>query len=184
MTDEQLFDFCQTHQDLRVERTADGELIIMAPTGGETSDRNAALTAMLKSWSWIDGTGVAFDSSIGFYLPNGAMRSPDAAWVRRERLSDLTKQQRKKFLPLCPDFVVELLSPTDSLKAIQEKMQEYIDNGERLGWLIDAENRRVYAYRPNSTVEILDDLTIISGDPELPGFVLDLNRIWNTDFEI
>ena len=137
LTDNQLFELCLANRELQIERTAEGDLIIMPPVGGETGWRNAELTAALVGWAHRDGTGVAFDSSAGFLLPNGAMRSPDAAWVRRVRLEKLTPEQKRKFIPLCPDFVVEIRSPTDSLRALQAKMQEYITNGAALGWLID-----------------------------------------------
>lgn len=178
LTDEQLFEFSQINRDLRIERNARGELIIMPPTGGETGDRNAELTMQLRQWAKRDGTGSTFDSSTGFRLPNKAVRSPDGSWVRRSRLDSLTPEQMKKFIPLCPDFVVELRSPTDSLSVTQEKMQEYIENGALLGWLIDPEQRRVYVYRPHRPVEELNEPASLAGDPLLPGFVLDLSEIW------
>lgn len=183
MNDDEFFDFCQLNRDLRIERTAEGDLIIIAPAGGETGDKNASITAFLKIWSFQDGSGVAFDSLTGFTLPNGAIRSPDAAWVKRSRLAELTPEQKKKFLPPCPDFAIELRSPSDNLKTVQEKMQEYLTNGAQLGWLIDPLERRVYVYRPGvAAVECLDNPASISGDPELPGFVLDLSRIWEVGF--
>ncbi|HZS47087.1 MAG TPA: Uma2 family endonuclease [Blastocatellia bacterium] len=182
MTDEQLFDFCQVHRDLRIERTANGDLIIMPPTGGETSNRNMALAIMLGNWSWHDGTGEAFDSNGGFFLPNGAMRSPDASWVKGSRLIQLTDKEKQKFLPLCPDFVIELLSPSDSLAEIQEKMQEYIENGAQLGWLIDPRRRQVHVYRPNKEIEVLENPSELSGESVLPGFVLDLTKVWKSKF--
>ncbi len=177
LTDEQFFQLCQNNRDLQFERTASGELLIMPPTGGETSNRNIELSYQLQSWSRQNNLGKAFDSSGGFKLPNGADRSPDASWVRRERWEALTPEQREKFLPLCPDFAVELRSPSDSLKKIQEKMQEYIDNGARLGWLIDRKNKRVEIYRPGRDVEILENPATLSGEDVLPGFVLDLTPI-------
>jgi Uma2 family endonuclease len=178
LTDDQFFELCQINSDLRLERNAKGDIIVMPPTGGETSNRNMGISGQLYYWTKRDGTGAAFDSSAGFTLPNGADRSPDAAWVSHERLGQLTPEQKKKFIPLCPDFVVELLSPTDSLAATQAKMVEYIDNGARLGWLINADARRVYVYRPQSPMEELKDVTRVSADPELPGFTLDLQDIW------
>ena len=136
------------------------------------------LSGQVWAWSERDGTGAAFDSNGGFVLPNGAMRAPDAAWVRRERLAELTAEQKRKFLPLCPDFVVELRSPTDPLAKIQTKMQEYLENGARLGWLIDPEERKVHVYRPGEPVRILENHEKVSGDPVLSGFFLDLRRIW------
>lgn len=182
LTDDQFYELCRINRELRIERTAEGDLIIMPPAGGETGKRNSDLTAALVVWAKQDRTGVVFDSSTGFTLPNGAVRSPDAAWVKRSRLATLTPEQKKKFLPLCPDFVIELRSPTDSLTALQAKMQEYLDNGAQLGWLIDPEQRRVYLYRPNSPVEYWEDLTEISGDPVLPGLTLNLQEIWEAGF--
>ena len=178
LTDDQFFELCQINSDLRLERNAKGDIIVMPPTGGETSNRNMGISGQLYYWTKRDGTGAAFDSSAGFTLPNGADRSPDAAWVSHQRLAQLTPEQKKKFIPLCPDFVIELLSPTDSLVATQAKMVEYIDNGARLDWLIHAEAKRVYVYRPQSPMEELKDVTRVSGDPELPGFMLDLEDIW------
>ncbi len=178
MTDDQFFEFCQINRDLRIERAAQGELLIMPPTGGETGERNAEISLQLRLWAKRDGTGTTFDSSSGFILPNGATRSPDAAWITRSRLTALSAEQRKKFLPLCPDFVVKLRSPTDNLTALQAKMQEYLDNGLRLGWLIDPEQQRVYVYRPQTPAEILENPETISGDPILSGFTLDLREIW------
>lgn len=177
LTDEQFFQLCQNNGDLRFERTASGELIIMPPTGGETGNRNFEITVQLGIWNKQYNLGKGFDSSSGFKLPNGANRSPDASWVQQERWEALSQQQKRKFIPLCPDFVVELLSPTDSLKQVQLKMQEYIDNGVRLGWLIDAEARRVEIYRPNRDVEVLENPLALSGEDVLPGFVLELSSI-------
>jgi Uma2 family endonuclease len=177
LTDEQFFQLCQQNRDLRFERTATGEILIMPPTGGETSNRNFEIAVQLGIWNKQDDLGKAFDSNGGFTLPNGAVRAPDVSWVRRERWEALTPQQREKFAPVCPDFVVELRSASDSLKELQEKMQEYIDNGAKLGWLIDRKNQRVEIYRPNQDVEILENPTTVSGEEVLPGFVLDLNPI-------
>ena len=178
MSDDEFFDFCQANRDLRIERTAQGEIIIMPPAGGETSNRNAALTTLLTTWAWRDGTGRSFDSSGGFILPNGATRSPDAAWVRSARLASLTPAQWRKFLPLCPDFVVELMSPSDNLAEAQAKMEEYLANGAMLGWLLDAEPKTAYVYHPGQPVEILQQPTVLSGEPVLPGFTLELSYIW------
>ncbi len=182
MSDEQFFEFCQLNRDLRIERTAEGDLRIMPPTGGETSHRNAKLIMQVMFWAKQDQTGVVFDSSGGFDLPNRATRSPDVAWVRRSRLQALPKEQKQKFIPLCPDFVIELRSRSDSLKQAKDKIQEYIENGAQLGWLIDADNKRIYVYRPGKKVEQLDNAQTISGDPILPGFVLDLGEIWEPGF--
>lgn len=178
LTDEQFFQLCQANDNLRFERTATGELIIMPPAGGETSNRNGRLNQQLFNWSDADGTGIAFDSSGGFKLPNGADRSPDAAWVKLERWNALTQEQQTRFLPLCPDFVVELLSPSDSLKVAQEKMQEYRDNGTLLGWLINRKSRLVEIYRQSQEVEVLQYPVTLSGEDILRGFVLNLEPIW------
>ncbi|OYD94295.1 hypothetical protein CDG77_11665 [Nostoc sp. 'Peltigera membranacea cyanobiont' 213] len=176
LTDEQFFQLCQNNRDLRLERTAEGELIIMPPTGWESGNRNSRLTQRLGNWADADGTGLAFDSSTGFKLPNGANRSPDASWVSQERLEALNPDP-DKFLPLAPDFAVELRSASDSLKTVQQKMQEYIDNGVRLGWLIDPQNQQVEIYRPGRDIEILRSPTSLSGEDVLPGFILDLAQI-------
>lgn len=181
LADEQFFQLCQQNRELRFERTAKGEILIMPPTGGETSNRNFEIAVQLGIWNKQNNLGKAFDSNGGFRLPNGAVRAPDVSWVRRELWEALTPQQRQKFLPLCPDFVVELRSPSDSLKETQEKMQEYIDNGARLGWLIDPQTRRVEIYRPNQDVEILENPATVPGEDVLPGFVLDLNCIISID---
>ena len=179
LTDERLYVLCQANRELRFERTAQGELLLMAPTAGETGRRNAKLTQHLANWADSDGSGLVFDSSTGFVLPNGAMCSPDAAWLRRSRWEGLRPDRKQTFIPLCPDFVIELRSGTDSLQALQDKLQEYIQNGALLGWLIDPPYRRVYVYRPSASVECLEKANSISGDPELPGFVLDLSQVWD-----
>jgi Uma2 family endonuclease len=181
LTDDQLFELCQLNRDWRIEYTAQGELIVMPPTGAETSNRNAEITFQVQAWTRRDQAGVAFDSSGGFKLPNGATRSPDAAWVRRSRLAGLTREQKQKFLPLCPDFVIELRSPTDNLQAVLDKMQEYLDNGAQLGWLLDPLTRRVHVYLLQRSPEILEAPSAVSADPLLPGFVLDLQKIWEPD---
>lgn len=177
LTDEQFFQLCQNNRDLRFERSASGDLIIMPPTGSETGNRNIKLSTQLEIWSSQTDLGLAFDSSTGFKLPNGADRSPDAAWVKKERWDALTTEEKEKFAPLCPDFVVELRSKTDSLSKLQAKMQEYIDNGAKLGWLLDRENQRVEIYRPDRAVEVLSSPQSLSGEDILPGFVLDLKNI-------
>jgi Uma2 family endonuclease len=135
VVNDQFFEFCQANKELRIERTAQGDCEIMAPTGGTTGWRNSGLTAQLYNWAEREGSGVVFDSSSGFILPNGAIRSPDVSWVKKSRLATLTPEQKQRFLPLCPDFVIELRSPSDNLIALQDKMQEYIENGASLGWL-------------------------------------------------
>ncbi len=150
----------------------------MPPAGSETGRRNNKLAVRVGTWAEADGTGVAFDSSAGFILPNGAIRSPDASWVKKERWEALSKNQQEGFAPLCPDFVVELRSPTDRLVDLHSKMQEYIDNGAHLGWLIDPIDKRAYVYRPGQPVESLDNPATLSGDPVLPGFVLPVHELW------
>jgi len=178
MTDDEFFALCQLNRDLRLERTSEGEIIIMPPTGATTGSRNSSITAQLYNWAKSDGAGAAFDSSTGFKLPNGADRSPDAAWIPFSRLASLTTKQKEKFPPICPDFVIELLSPTNTLASTQAKMDEYIENGSKLGWLIDPDTRRVHIYRPRQSVVIMNGVVEISANPELPGFVLDLREIW------
>jgi Uma2 family endonuclease len=179
LTDEQFYEICQNNRDLKFERNANGELVIMAPIGGESGRHEADLITDLNIWNRQTNLGVVLSSSTGFKLPNGADRSPDAAWVQLERWESLTPEQRRKYPPLCPDFVIELRSETDSLSVLQKKMQEYINNGARLGWLIDPRNRRVEIYRPHQTVEILESPTSLSGEDVLPGFMLQLARIFD-----
>ncbi|MDY6804882.1 MAG: Uma2 family endonuclease [Cyanobacteriota bacterium] len=178
MTDEQFFILCQKNRNLRFERNANGDLIITSPTGGETSSSNAGLTGQLWVWNEQKKLGKVFDSSGGFKLPNGANRSPDAAWIPLSHWNSFTGEQRKKFLPICPDFVVELLSPTDNLKTTREKMAEYRDNGARLGWLINRRSKQVEIYRPGEEVEILESPKSLSGETVLPGFKLSMQSIW------
>lgn len=178
-TEDTFYELCRQNPDLRLERTAKGEVIIMPPTGGETGSRNSEIARQIGNWKKTDGTGATFDSSTGFKLPNGANRSPDASWVSKAKLAQLTLEEKKKFLPLCPDFAIELRSPSDDLDTINAKMEEYIANGLRLGWLIDPEERVVFVYRPGAEVQKLENVNDISADPELPGFVLDLREIWN-----
>ena len=178
LTDEQFYQLCQKNQNLRFERNSTGEIIIMPPVGGESSNRNAELTAQLWIWNQKYNLGVVFDSSGGFKLSNGADRSPDASWVKLDRWNELTPEQKTKFLPIAPDFVIELLSPSDSLKKTQEKMEEYINNGVRLGWLINRKNRQVEIYRVGKEVEILDNPESLNGEDILPDFILDLEMIW------
>ena len=178
LTDDQFFQLCQENENIRLERTAKGELIIMSPAGGETGNSNAGLTAQIWIWNESHKLGKVFDSSTGFKLPNGADRSPDASWVKLERWNALTSEQQKKFPPICPDFVVELMSPSDSLKETQDKMKEYRDNGAVLGWLINRKSRQVEIYRQNQEVEVLESPVAVSGEDVLPGFILNLESIW------
>jgi Uma2 family endonuclease len=179
VTQEQFEALAVANRDLRLERTAAGELIVNPPTGGESGQRNFSLTGQLARWyEEHEDLGEGFDSSTGFRLPSGANRSPDASWISRERWETLTLQQRKGFIPLCPDFVVELRSESDSLSKLQAKMREYIDNGARLGWLIDPQNRRVEIYRPGREVEVLENPQELFGEDVLPEFILSLSRVW------
>jgi Uma2 family endonuclease len=178
MNDEQFFQFCQLNRDLRIERNAEGDLIIMPPAGGSTGRGNAELIYLFEDWSRRDGAGRIFDSSTGFKLPNGATRSPDVSWVRNERLDRVSDEEWKKFLPLCPDFVLELRSPSDTLRGIQEKMEEYMANGASLGWLLDAPALQVHIYRPEEAPERIENPRELSGDPLLRGFVLDVRQVW------
>ncbi|AFZ08673.1 protein of unknown function DUF820 [Oscillatoria nigro-viridis PCC 7112] len=179
LTSEQFYQLCEENPDLKLERSANGELIAMPPTGGETGRSNSKFNLQIGLWNEQTQLGEAFDSSTGFTLPNGADRSPDASWVEKSRWSALTPEQREKFIPLCPDFAVEILSPTDSLKKTQEKMQEYMENGCRLGWLINRKKREVEIYRPGQDVEVLQSPLTLSGENVLPGFILNLPKIWN-----
>ena len=178
LTREQFFHFCQLNSEVRIELTADGEIAIMPPTGGETGARNMRVGAQVARWADEDGSGVVFDSSTGFELPNGAVRSPDVAWVANARLARFSVEEKRRFLPLCPDFVIELCSPTDSVAEVQQKMEEYRANGARLGWLLDPDRRRVAVYYADGRVEWLERPISIAGDPVLPGFILSLAAIW------
>ncbi len=178
LSHEQFYQLCRENPDLRLERSAQGELIIMPPTGGETGKRNASINAQLWLWNERTRLGEIFDSSTGFALPNGADRSPDAAWVEQSRWDSLTPEQKEKFIPLCPDFAIELMSPSDSLKTTQGKMREYLENGCRLGWLINRKRCEVEIYRPGQDIKVLPSPQALSGEDDLPGFTLNLERIW------
>jgi Uma2 family endonuclease len=178
MSDREFFEFCQVNRDWRIEQTSEGDIIIMPPTGGETGRRTFILTGLFSVWVAQDGTGIGFDSSTAFTLPNGAKRSPDLAWVKRERWETLTTDEQEIFPPLCPDFVVERRSQSDALPPLQAKMEEYRANGAVLGWLIDPLEKRVYIYRPGQEVQGLDNPEMISGEPVLPGFVLEVQQLW------
>lgn len=179
MNDQQFFEFSNANKDVRIERNAQGEVIIMPPTGWETGDQNAEITTQLRIWAKQDKTGRSADSSTGYVLPNSAIMSPDASWILKERLEQIPPEQREKFLPIAPDFVIELRSQSDSLSKLKSKMEEYIENGVSLGWLIDSKERKVYIYRPNKEAEILENPTEISGESVLEGFTLDLKEIWD-----
>jgi Uma2 family endonuclease len=178
LSDDQFEDLISANRDSKFELTATGELLIMSPTGGETGNRNFELYIDLGNWNRKKGLGKAFDSSTGFQLPNGAKRSPDLSWITLEKWNDLTPTQRRKFLPICLDFVVELVSESDDLKEIEEKMQEYLDNGLGLGWLMIPKTRQVQIYRPQQTLEILESPLSLSGESVLVDFFLDLTPIW------
>ena len=180
VTQEQFAALAAANRDLRLERTAQGELIVNPPTGWETGERNCSISGELYLW-WRNAgePGKVFDSSTGFILPNGATRAPDASWVSQERWDALTPEQKGTFANICPDFVVELRSSSDTLKSVQEKMREYIDNGAKLGWLIDPQHRRVEIYRPSKDMEVLENPATLSGETVLPGFVLNLRRVWD-----
>ncbi|QIR35691.1 Uma2 family endonuclease [Tolypothrix sp. PCC 7910] len=179
MTDEQFFEFCQVNRDLRIERNKLGEISIMPPTGSESGNRNFNIALQLGVWAEHDGTGICFDSSTGFKLSTGADRSPDASWMKLERWNSLSAAQQEKFAPICPDFVIELRSPSDNLQPLKDKMEEYMrEPGVQLGWLIDRKHCQVYIYRPGNPAECLDNPVTLSGDPVLPGFVLNMSKVW------
>jgi Uma2 family endonuclease len=179
VTREQFVQLALANRDLQLERTATGELIVMPPTGSDTGNRNLDIEGQLWLWNRQTKLGKAFNSSSGFHLPNGANRSPDASWVRQERWNALTREQQKGFAPLCPDFVLELRSESDNMAPLQAKMREYMENGARLGWLIDRKNKKVEIYRQGQEVEVLDNPSTLSGEDVLPGFVLDLTEVWS-----
>lgn len=179
VTHEQFIELALANRDLQLERTATGELIVMPPTGSDTGKKNFDIAGQLWLWNRQYKLGVAFDSSTGFYLPNGSDRSPDVAWIRQDRWDALSTEQQETFAPICPDFVLELRSKNDSIEKLRAKMREYIDNGARLGWLIDQKNKQVEIYRPNQDVEVLNNPVSLSGEDVLPGFVLDLTKVWN-----
>ncbi|MCL6434302.1 MAG: Uma2 family endonuclease [Leptolyngbyaceae cyanobacterium HOT.MB2.61] len=178
LSDEQFLEVCRANPDVKFEQNSKGELIVVTPTGGDTGIYNAKLTTRFVVWNEQVSLGEVFDSSTCFELPNGAKRSPDVAWIQNSRWNSLTLEEKEKFPPIAPDFVLELLSPTDSLQETQAKMQEYIDNGVKLGWLLDRKARRVEIYRPGKEVEVLQDPDSLSGEDVLPGFVLNLQTIW------
>jgi Uma2 family endonuclease len=181
-SEEEFFQFCQANHDLRIEQSAEGEIIVMSPAGGYASFQSLEAARQLGGWAVKDGSGIAFDSSAGFRLPNGAMRSPDAAWVELHRLEKLTRQEKLQFIPLCPDFVIEVASPSDEVRDLREKMREYLSCGLRLGWLILPPSKQVEVYAPTAEVQVLKSPESVTGNPILPGFRLDLTHIWNPPF--
>ncbi|MBR8830235.1 MAG: hypothetical protein N5P05_002896 [Chroococcopsis gigantea SAG 12.99] len=178
ITDEQFYQLCCENPEINFERNAKGEVIIMPPTGGETGNRNAELITEFGIWNRQKKLGKVFDSNACFKFPNGASRAPDVSWIARERWRELTTEQREKFPPIVPDFVLELMSPNDRLKDVQEKMEEYQSNGVRLAWLIDRKARRVEIYRTGQEPEVLNEPQFLYGEDILPQFVLDLAVVW------
>ena len=180
MSDAEFDEFCRTNPDLNIERNAQGEAVVMAPAGANSGRRNAVISLELGLWARKDGRGLVFDSSSGFTLPNGAIRSPDAAWLLRHKWDALTEAQQERFAPVCPDFVLELRSRTDQLADLEEKMVEYIANGAQLGWLVDPLEKQVTVYRPEVEPEILVNPTAVQATAPLDGFVLPLDEIFNS----
>jgi Uma2 family endonuclease len=180
MTQDQFFDFCRLNPDKRFERSAEGELMIMLPSGGGSGVRDASVVGQLYAWWLPHRQGKVLAPSGGFILPNGANRAPDGSWVSPNQLATNTPGEREKFWPVCPFFLVEIMSPSDSLNKLQEKMEEYLANGCQLGWLIDPERMQVHIYRAGEPEQILDQPQALAGDPELPGFVLDLEPVWRS----
>jgi len=178
MTPEQFEEVCRKNRKLRLELTSSRELIIMPPAGPLTGMRNANLISQLEAWARKDATGVCFASCAGFTLPNNAICSPDASWMRREKWDSLGPEQKDRFARICPDFVAELRSRTDRLPVLLSKMEEYIANGASLGWLIDPSTRRVYIYRPDEEIVVLENPETVSGEPLLPGFTLNVAELW------
>ncbi len=178
MTNDEFWEFCEENRKVRAELTKEGDIIVMPPTGFETSDRNVEIVMQLAIWAKKDTGGKVTDSNGGFILPNGAIYAPNASWTSNERLDNFTAEEKKKFLPLCPNFVIELRSESDNLSELKNKMEEYIENGAKLGWLIDPKNKQVSIYRANGEIEILDNPKTISGENVLQDFELDLNEIW------
>jgi Uma2 family endonuclease len=178
LSDDQFYQLCQNHRDLKFERTAQGELVIVTPVGGEGGSREADLIGDLVYWNRRTQLGKVFSSSTCFKLPNGADRSPDAAWVTLERWNQLTPEQQKKFPPICPDFVIELRSESDTLESLQQKMQEYLSNGLRLGWLVNPQKRQVEIYRANQDKQVLENPKQLDGEDVLPDFVFELSLVW------
>ena len=178
MDDDEYFEFCAKNSELHIEREANGEIIIMPPTGFETGYRNNEVSSQLRNWARVDGRGVALGSNTEYVLPNGAARAPDASWILKSRLAGFTKEQKKRFLPVCPDFVGELISPTDRLPGVKAKMREWMENGAALGWLIDPDRRSVHVYRPQREPDVLVDIDHLDGEGPVAGFRLELPDIW------
>jgi Uma2 family endonuclease len=177
LTEDQFFRLCRDNRDYRIELSAEGELIITSPTNPETGRKNAKIIARMVVWAEQDSTGEVFDSSSEFTLSNGAKRSPDASWILKSRWNRLSTEEKTRFSEICPDFVIELRSPSDRLPDLQDKMKEYLDNGCRLGWLLDPIDRQVFIYRPGQSPEMVANAAILSADPVLPGFKFDFHEI-------
>lgn len=180
LNEDAFFEFCKANGGLRIERTSEGEILVMPPLGAESGNYEFNLGALLGAWVLADGSGLGFSSNTGFRLANGAVRSPDAAWITRVRWDAVAERDRQRFAPICPDFVAELRSATDPLASLQAKMQEYLDNGARLGWLIDPLEKKVYVYRPGEASQCLENPATVSGAPVMPGFTLELARLWSS----
>jgi Uma2 family endonuclease len=178
MSDRQFYDFCRTNPELQIERNANGSVLVMAPAAADTGNRNIKIATQIENWSEANGQGLAFDSSAGFTLPNGATRSPDAAWILNNRWDALSAEEQASFAPIAPDFVVELRSSSDTLIGLQTKMDEYRNNGVRLGLLIDRKNRQVYVYRIGQEIEILSQPDVVNCEPEMLGFELKMGKVW------
>jgi Uma2 family endonuclease len=178
MSDDELMRFCAANDFLRVERDANGEILVMTPAGSKTSSMNSRITRLLDEWAEADGRGIVFDSNGGFSLPDGSMRAADAAWVARSRWDALTDAEQSRYAPICPEFIIELRSPSDSLVGLKEKMEQWIANGVQLGWLIDPETKTVSIYRPGEQPEILIHPTSVQGHGVMAGFELIMQRIW------
>ena len=181
MDDVAFYNLCQKHETLKIERSPQGEIEIMSPTGWETGGRNSELSRQLGNWAAKDKRGIASDSSTGYLLPNRAERSPDASWTLKERLREIPPEERRRFLPLCPDFVIELCSPSDSFASLHPKMEEYLGNGASLGWLIDPDTRKVAIYRPGKEPEVLENPAQVSGESCMKGFLLELGPVFDLD---
>ena len=182
LTAEEFAAFCTVNKGARIERRVDGTLEILGPTYGYIGSKNATISTRLYEWAKRDGSGMAFGSLMGYTLPNGAMRSPDSSWVPKSRLRELAPEDAERFIPLCPDFVLELRSHCDSLRLLQAKMEEFMDNGSRLGWLLDIKGKRAYEYHPSEAMKIIENPDNLSGEPVLPGFTLELREIWDNPF--
>ncbi|HEX5482644.1 MAG TPA: Uma2 family endonuclease [Terriglobia bacterium] len=180
-SEEEFFHFCQANRDLRIERSPKGEILVMSPAEGYASFQNLKVASQLDMWATKDGSGVAFDSSAGFRLPNGAMRSPDAAWVQLSRLKNLSRREKEQFIPLCPNFVIEVASPSDEISDLRAKMREYVECGLRLGWVILPASTQAEVYT-SAGMEMLNSPVNMSADPVLPGFKLELASIWIPPF--